>query len=124
MKRRGLSITHSLRSVFWSSRGATPGKRGSALLYGHTYDSKPSGVGVLDHLGRVKAGAEVVVAKGAKKIRYTATKAVFMRAISVKQMARFLSHFGQSRLAVITCHWNKKLQKYDGWWVVRAVKKR
>jgi LPXTG-site transpeptidase (sortase) family protein len=102
-----------VQDVFWSSRGAVPGARGNAYLFGHTYDSKPSGVGVLDHLKRLHRGQMVKITKPSKTLRYKVGKTEFLPLHpSEKKKAELLSHLGHSRLTLITCLWSKSKGKY------------
>lgn len=102
-----------MRNVYWSGRGVAPGSHGSAFLFGHTYDSQPSGRGVFDYLKRVHRGNVINVDKGGVVVRFKVTK--MERAplkLTEKKMAALLSHLGPARMAATTCLWNPSKGKY------------
>ena len=119
----GTTAPNNVRDVFWSGRGAAPGARGNAYLFGHTYDSQPSGVGVLDHLKRLHRGHVIKVAKAGKVIRFKVVRTE--RApldLSEKKMAKLLSHLGRARMSVTTCLWSESKGKYVARLIVYAKK--
>ena len=119
----GTTAPNNVRDVFWSGRGAVPGARGNAYLFGHTYDSQPSGVGVLDHLKRVHRGQMIKVAKAGKTIRFKVRKTERASLhLSEKKMATLLSRLGAPRMTVTTCLWSKSKGEYVARLIVYAKK--
>ena len=102
-----------MRNVYWSGRGVAPGAHGSAFLFGHTYDSQPSGRGVFDYLKRLRRGNVIIVDKGGSAVRFKVRKTEHAPLkLSEKKMAKLLSHLGPSRMAATTCLWSKSKGKY------------
>lgn len=100
-----------------------PGKRGNAYLLGHTYDSKPSGVGVLDHLKRLHRGKVITIDKGKNAVRFKVTRTERLALHpSEKKMAQLFSHLGRARMTVVTCLWSNSKGRYVNLLVKHAVK--
>lgn len=108
--------------MFWASRSARPGERGNAFVFGHTFDSDPSGVGVLDHLKRLRPGQVIEMVVGGKTLSYK-VRSVVLNApldLSEKAMAEQLSHLGPSRTTWTTCLWSVKQNRYVSRVMVKA----
>lgn len=89
--------------VGWWRRSAEPGSdTGQTLLTGHTVTS---GDGVMDDLGRLRAGDPVRVKTSEGTIRYETTRtAVYSRAELAQNAERlFGQHREANRLVLITC---------------------
>lgn len=83
-------------------------------MFGHTYDSQPSGVGVLDHLKRLRAGKLVKITMGDTTVTCQVKRVVRNAPLhlSERAMAKFLSHLGPPRAVLTTCLWSNKQGKY------------
>lgn len=126
MRQRSTAAPHDVRNAFWTSRSAVPGERGNAFVFGHTYDSKASGVGVFDHLKRLRPGQVIRMMVNGKTLVYK-VKSVVRDAplnLSERAMAKLLSHLGPSRTTWTTCYWSSKRQQYVSRVMVRAVQVR
>ncbi|MEI7059303.1 class F sortase [Nocardioides sp. CCNWLW239] len=86
----------------WWKGGAKPGAdKGSVLIVGHTLHN---GGGILDRLGEVKEGEEIVVRTKNDEFRYTVRS---VRDLTKEQVAkrskRLFDPDGEPRLVVVTC---------------------
>lgn len=83
-------------------------------MFGHTYDSQPGGVGVLDHLKRLRVGKLVKITMGSKTVTCKVKKVVRNAPLylSERAMAKLLSHLGPPRATLTTCLWSTKQGKY------------
>lgn len=86
----------------WWKGGAKPGEDdGSVLIVGHTLHN---GGGVLDRLGEVNEGDEIVVRTKGEEFRYTVRS---VRDLSKEQVAkrskRLFDPDGEPKLVVVTC---------------------
>ncbi|MEO5499130.1 MAG: class F sortase [Candidatus Saccharimonadales bacterium] len=123
VRQRSTVAPHDVRNAFWSSSSAIPGERGNAFVFGHTYDSKASGVGVFDHLKRLRPGMVYRLVVNGKALSYK-VKSVVLNAplhLSELAMAKQLSHLGPSRSTMTTCYWSPRLQKYVSRVMVQGV---
>lgn len=91
------------RDVGWWSLSAPPGASyGQTIVTGHTVHT---GGGQMDHLGKMKVGAEIEIVDHGYTVYYRATRVVTLSKAQVSQQAAQL--FGQTsptnQLVLITC---------------------
>lgn len=91
-----LAIGRSVRNVYRWRDGVLPGRRGSAVLAGHTWSKGP---GVFDDLGALKVGNRVVVGR----FRFRVTRVRRVTAMSPHEVSQLFSERGPARLVLITC---------------------
>ncbi|WP_427895938.1 sortase domain-containing protein [Kribbella sp. GL6] len=93
-------------TVGWWSGGAQPGgKRGSAVITGHTVHT---GGGAFDDLGKLAPGSVVQVATVRGKLQYrVATVTTYRKATLAKRAAQVFDQGVSGRLVLVTCEdWN------------------
>lgn len=91
-----LAIGRSVTGVYRWRAGVVPGRRGSAVLAGHTWSRGP---GVFDNLGRMRVGQRVRV--GRAEFRVTRVRRVTR--LPRREVRRLFSDQGPPRLVLITC---------------------
>lgn len=114
VRRHGTRAPNNVRNAYWTSQSAVPGERGDAFVYGHTYDSVASGVGVFDHLGRLAPGQLIKVDMGNRVVTFKVRRVVLHARLNLSEraMAKLLSHLGTPRLTATTCLWSKAKHRY------------
>lgn len=87
----------------WWADGARPGgRRGSALIAGHTVHGAAKGA--LDDLGRLRPGDPVTVATDRGRVRYDVVRVrVFPKASIARRAAQLFSQSVRARLVLLTC---------------------
>lgn len=91
-----LAIGRSVRDVYRWRHGVVPGRRGSAVLAGHTWSKGP---GVFDRLGQLRPGNRIRVGRA----RFRVTRVRKVRRMSHEEVSSLFSDMGRPRLVLITC---------------------
>jgi LPXTG-site transpeptidase (sortase) family protein len=105
-KQGSLTPPSNPRTVGWWSGGALPGaRRGSAVITGHTVHD---GGGAFDELGKLRAGAPIVVTTARGQLRYQVSSVTTYRKQALaKNAAQVFDQGLAGRLVLITCEdWN------------------
>jgi len=116
------AVTPSAHVVFHWRHGVVPGRRGSAVLAGHTCIFAPScaGHGVFNRLGSLRHGNLIHVRVGKHTLTFKVTSVHRHAHPSAKQVRSMYSTSGPSRLVLFTCGDPHSDGEYGSHVVVRA----